>query len=370
MSDGRCKFGLRAKREMIERLEQGESARSIARSMGCSPTTVCTARSRWLACSPSDRAAGQWALPMRPIPRSCPWALSASEEQRILDARAKTNWGPMQLQVLTGRHRSTIWKVLHRRGVSRRPPVPRRSSRRYEWAEAGALLHIDALQVPKFDRPGHWATGQRAEQHKSRQAGTTYVIGVIDDHTRLAYCELHSSETPRPSPRPCGAPARGSSSRAAARCRRSCATTASMLLQKLRVRRAPLRARRPPDPHAALHPPLEREDLCLSVGHAVRQGGEAPRACRFDSGKRRAERELICTDAGAECLFGLRSICRPAGCGRAGNADLIGDFAPMWLHRHRSVACRPGLDSTHEPGGHLDRRHRRSQAHPRRRADR
>jgi hypothetical protein len=36
----------------------------------------------------------------------------------------------------------------------------------------------------------------------------------------------------------------------------------------------------------------------------------------------------------------------------------------MWLHRHRSVARRPGLDSTHEPGGHLDRRHRRSQAHP------
>jgi transposase InsO family protein len=49
--------------------------------------------------------------------------------------------------------------------------------------------------LAKFDRPGHWATGQRAEEHKTRGAGTTYVLGVVDDHTRLAYCELHSSET-------------------------------------------------------------------------------------------------------------------------------------------------------------------------------
>ena len=36
-----------------------------------------------------------------------------------LEARAKTTWGPMQLSALTGRHRSTNWKVLRRHGVSR-----------------------------------------------------------------------------------------------------------------------------------------------------------------------------------------------------------------------------------------------------------
>jgi transposase InsO family protein len=131
----------------------------------------------------------------RARPRSCPWALSAEQEQAILAARAKTNWGPMRLTFLTGRHRSTIWKVLHRHGCSqRRRSAPRHSSRRYEWTEAGALLHIDAFEVPKFARPGHWATGQRAEEHKTRRAGKTVVIGVIDDHTRLAYCELHAAE--------------------------------------------------------------------------------------------------------------------------------------------------------------------------------
>jgi transposase InsO family protein len=101
----------------------------------------------------------------------------------------------MRLTYLTGRHRSTIWKVLARHGCSRRRrSEPRQTSRRYEWTEAGALLHIDGFELAKFAVPGHWATGQRAEQHKTRRAGKTVVIGVIDDHTRLAYCELHSAE--------------------------------------------------------------------------------------------------------------------------------------------------------------------------------
>jgi transposase InsO family protein len=193
--DGRCRFGPRAKREMIVRLERGESARSIARSMGCSPTTVTTARARWVAASESERASGAWSWPRPPVPRSCPWSLPAEAEQAILEARAKTNWGPMQLAAVTGRHRSTCWKVLRRYGVSRRRRgQPRQTTRRYEWAEAGALLHIDAFNAPKFAVPGHWATGQRAEQHKTRGAGKTVVIGVVDDHTRLAYCELHAAE--------------------------------------------------------------------------------------------------------------------------------------------------------------------------------
>jgi transposase InsO family protein len=129
------------------------------------------------------------------VPGSCPWALTVEQEQVILDARAKTNWGPMRLTWLCGRHRSTCWKVLYRHGVSRRRrSAARQTSRRYEWTEAGALLHIDAFELPKFDRPGHWATGQRAERHKTRNAGRVKVIGVIDDHTRLAYCELHAKE--------------------------------------------------------------------------------------------------------------------------------------------------------------------------------
>ena len=196
MTDRRCRFGPAAKIEMIRRREQGESLRSIARSMACSPTTVKTAWDRWQDAAEAQREDFSCLLPRRPIPRTCPWSLSAEDEQRILDARAKSNWGPMRLMALTGRHRGTIYKVLKRHGVSRRRRSPKqRTTRRYEWAQTGALLHIDAFRAPKFDRPGHWASGQRSEKNRTRKAGTTYVIGVVDDHTRLAYCELHSGET-------------------------------------------------------------------------------------------------------------------------------------------------------------------------------
>jgi hypothetical protein len=57
-----------------------------------------------------------------------------------------------------------------------------------------ALLHIDAFELPKFEVVGHWAHGDRSEAHRTRHAGKVKVIGVIDDHTRLAYCELHAAE--------------------------------------------------------------------------------------------------------------------------------------------------------------------------------
>jgi len=121
--------------------------------------------------------------------------LDAEAERAILQAREATNWGAMRLTWLTGRHRSTICKVLKRHGVSQRRRQPaRQTTRRYEWTQAGALLHIDAFSAPKFVTPGHWATGDRSKIDRARGLGKTVVIGVVDDHTRLAYCELHASE--------------------------------------------------------------------------------------------------------------------------------------------------------------------------------
>ena len=194
MTDGRCRFGPRAKREMVARLLAGETARAIARSMGCSPTTVTTARDRWAQASEQQRLDRSWCAPRRPVPKSCPWALSAAEEQRILQARARTNWGPMRLQAITGRHRGTISRVLVRHGVSRRPGGQRQTYRRFEWAQPGALLHIDAYSAPKFLEPGHRVTGDRDKNNRARNLGKTVVIAVQDDHSRIVYAELHGAE--------------------------------------------------------------------------------------------------------------------------------------------------------------------------------
>src|SRR3954452_16503974 len=195
MEDRRCKLGLQGRLELVTRIEAGATMRAAAAALGVAPATAHRWWHRWRSASAADRTSRACLRTRSTRPRSCPWALSGEQEQVILEARATTNWGPMRLTWLTGRHRSTCWKVLHRHGASRRSRSERpKSTRRYEWAEAGALLHIDAFELAKFERPGHWAHGDRAERHRTRQAGKVKVIEVIDDHTRLAYCELHSRE--------------------------------------------------------------------------------------------------------------------------------------------------------------------------------
>ncbi len=194
MQDRRCRFGLAARIEMVRRRQAGESFRQIARSMACSPTTVKTQCDRWRVAEEAARADFSCLAPRRPVPKSCPWQLTAEQERKVLQAREKTNWGPMRLTGLTGRHRSTIWKVLKRHGMSRRRRSTRQTFKRFEWSQPGALLHIDAYKAPKFTIPGHRVTGDRSEAGRESGLGHTVVIAVQDDHTRLVYSELHTSE--------------------------------------------------------------------------------------------------------------------------------------------------------------------------------
>lgn len=163
MEDRRCKLGLQGRLELVRLVEGGATLRAAAAALSVAPATAHRWWHRWQEATEQERTSRACLRARPPRPTSCPWALSAEFEQLILLARARTNWGPMRLTFLTGRHRSRIWKVLHRHGVSRaRRSAPRESTRRYEWTEAGALLHIDAFSVAKFDAPGHWATGDRS----------------------------------------------------------------------------------------------------------------------------------------------------------------------------------------------------------------
>jgi transposase InsO family protein len=97
---------------------------------------------------------------------------------------------------LVGYRRSTIWKVLKRHGCSRRRRSPReRCFRRYEWAQPGALIHQDTKRLQRFEVAGHWATGDRTEIARNRGAGYVYAHCVVDDHSRLAYVELHDRDS-------------------------------------------------------------------------------------------------------------------------------------------------------------------------------
>ena len=196
MEDGRCKLGLAGRLQLVRLIEGGCSLRAAARESAVSPATAHRWWHRWQAATDAERADRSCLRARAPVPASCPWRLSAEVEQRILDARERTNYGPARLAGLVGRRRSTIHKVLVRHDRSRRRRSPReRSSRRYEWAEPGALLHQDTKRLQRFRTPGHWATGDRTEITRNRGAGYVYAHCVVDDHSRLAYVELHSADS-------------------------------------------------------------------------------------------------------------------------------------------------------------------------------
>jgi transposase InsO family protein len=193
MEDGRCRLGLGGRLELVRLIEQGSTLRAAAAALNVAPATAHRWWHRWVEASEQERASRACLRARRPVPKSCPWRLSAEAEQRILDARERTNLGPARLAGLVGFRRSTIWKVLRRHGCSRRRRTPRvRVTRRYEWSEPGALLHMDAKQLPRFAQPGHWAHGDRGQQTRNwGPARIEFAHVVIDDHTRLAYVEIH-----------------------------------------------------------------------------------------------------------------------------------------------------------------------------------
>jgi transposase InsO family protein len=194
MEDGRCKLGLAGRLELVGLIESGATFRQAAACLVVAPATAPRWWQRWQAATDIEQATRTCLRARPPVPRSCPWRLDSAIEQRILDARYRTNLGPARLAGLVGYRRSTVWKVLHRHGWSRRRRSPaQRSTRRYEWSEPGTLLHMDTKQLPVFDRPGHWVDGDRWGQPR-RPTGSRhleYAHVVIDDHTRLAYVEIH-----------------------------------------------------------------------------------------------------------------------------------------------------------------------------------
>ena len=105
MEDRRCKLGLQGRLELVRLIEQGSTLRAAAAALSVAPATAHRWWHRWATATPGERVSLACLRTRSSRPHSCPWALSVADERAILDARAKTNWGPMRLTWLTGRHR-------------------------------------------------------------------------------------------------------------------------------------------------------------------------------------------------------------------------------------------------------------------------
>ena len=110
--------------------------------------------------------------------------------------RRHTGWGPRLVAGVVGLPHSTCHRVLQRHGCSRRPPAPREAANRYEWDCPGDLLHIDVSTYARFTRPGHAVTGDRTSTgaEKRQKVGYDYAHACVDDHSRLAFAQIHDDE--------------------------------------------------------------------------------------------------------------------------------------------------------------------------------
>jgi transposase InsO family protein len=183
--------------ELVELcLEQGMTRRQAAAWRRVSPATVQYWIDRFRQASEAQRRSGSWACDRPSTPKRQPRLSSRELHERVCDERRRTGWGPRLIASELLIPHSTVSRCLERRGLSRLPKPAKDEVRRFEWPCPGDLLQMDTKRFARFTRPGHAVTGDRYRSGKERRLGVGYEFAhsMIDDHSRLAYTELHLDE--------------------------------------------------------------------------------------------------------------------------------------------------------------------------------
>jgi transposase len=183
--------------ELVELcLERGLTRRQAAAWRRVSVSTVQYWIDRFRAADAADRRSGGWAQDCPSTPHCQPARVDEATHDRVCAARRRTGWGPRLIASELGMSHATVSRCLQRRGPSRMPKPERGEVCRYEWPCPGDLLQMDTKQFQNFTRPGHAVTGDRHRTgaEKRMNVGKQFAHSMIDDHSRLAYTELHGDE--------------------------------------------------------------------------------------------------------------------------------------------------------------------------------
>jgi transposase InsO family protein len=145
-------------------------------------------------------------------PQHSPRATPAPTVRKIVHLRWKQRLGPVAIADRVGCAPSTVHRVLVRCRINRLAQLDRATGepvRRYEHPAPGELLHVDVKKLGNIPDGGGWrfvgrAQGERhraatagkpRSRYRNPQMGTAFVHTVLDDHSRLAYAEIHDDET-------------------------------------------------------------------------------------------------------------------------------------------------------------------------------
>ena len=145
-------------------------------------------------------------------PHRMPAKTSPATTKRIVSLRLRHRLGPVQLAAHVGVAPSTVHRILVRCRVNRLSHVDRATGepvRRYEHDRPGAMLHVDVKKYGNIPDGGGWryvgrrqgdrnraaTPGKPKNAHHNPKMGHAFVHTVIDDHSRVAYAEVHDDET-------------------------------------------------------------------------------------------------------------------------------------------------------------------------------
>jgi transposase InsO family protein len=182
---------------LIERVLSGRPVAHVAAELGISRATGY----KWWARYRTEGLAGLADRSSRAhrIPRRT----SAERERQVLALRRERKLGPHRIGPLLGMPASTVHAVLTRHGMSRLAWMDRPTGqviRRYERDRPGELIHVDVKKLGRLRDGGGWRVhGRDSPQHRRARhgprVGFDFVHAAIDDHSRLAYAEIHPDET-------------------------------------------------------------------------------------------------------------------------------------------------------------------------------
>ncbi|MER7958231.1 IS481 family transposase [Streptomyces sp. NPDC096030] len=180
------------RRLLVERVCSGRPVAHVAAEMGISRATAHKWIRRW-------RAEGEAGLHDRPSrPRTTPHRTPAVVEAHVCELRRSRKLGPARIGPILGLPASTVHRILTRHHLNRLAWIDRPTGqiiRRYERERPGELIHVDVKKLGRIpDGGGHKTLGRQAGRATRNGVGFDYVHSAVDDHSRLAYSEIHGDE--------------------------------------------------------------------------------------------------------------------------------------------------------------------------------
>ncbi len=199
MGHANARLTVHGRRIAVERVAAGHRVADVAAQLGCSRTTIY----KWINRHRSEGIQGL--LDRSSRPHRSPRRTAPEVERRIISCRVSSRRGAGWIAAELGVPISTVGRVIRRAGLPalsrldaltgqlvRSGPV---TGHRYERPHPGDLLHVDVKKLGRIPPGGGWrALGRGVRPNDKRGLGFDYLHSAIDDHTRIAYTEIHPDE--------------------------------------------------------------------------------------------------------------------------------------------------------------------------------